>query len=120
MQAEIQKNGPIECGIEATDRFDEYTGGIYHEKLAKAPALNHAIAVVGWGRDESTQLDYWIGRNSWGTYWGEYGFFKMAMHKNNLAIETDCTAGVPSFKKNRVDEDITRPHMQLKSNKFIQ
>jgi cathepsin X len=79
MQAEIMTNGPIECGIQATDEFEEYTGGIYHQKLPSIPELNHAIAVVGWGRDETTNQDYWIGRNSWGTYWGIGGFFHMLM-----------------------------------------
>ena len=99
MQAEIKKNGPIECAIEATEKFDEYTGGIYHEILGHEPQLNHAIAVVGWGRDEGSQIDYWIGRNSWGTYWGEGGFFRMIMDGNDLGITTDCTAGTPSFTK---------------------
>ena len=100
MMAEIEKHGPIECAIEATDKFDEYAGGIYHEKLDHSPPnLNHAIAVVGWGRDEGSNLDYWIGRNSWGTYWGEGGFFKMLMDGDDLGITTDCTSGVPTFEK---------------------
>ena len=34
-----------------------------------------------------------MGRNSWGTYWGEAGFFRIRMHKHNLGIEKDCTWG---------------------------
>jgi len=37
MQAEIKMSGPINCAIEATDRFDEYAGGIYHEILPHSP-----------------------------------------------------------------------------------
>jgi len=61
--------------------------------------LNHSIAVVGWGVDSETKIAYWIGRNSWGTYWGEHGFFKMIMNGNNLLIETECTAGIPTLTK---------------------
>jgi len=96
MQAEIFANGPIECGIQATDAFDEYEGGIYYE-LQKGGKweLNHAIAVVGWGYDANADISYWIGRNSWGTYWGEGGFFRMIMDDDtsDLGITTDCTAG---------------------------
>jgi cathepsin X len=76
MKAEIYARGPIGCGIDATNKFDYYTGGIYKEKKL-LPYLNHEIAVVGWGYDEESSTEYWIGRNSWGTYWGEYGFFKI-------------------------------------------
>lgn len=98
MKAELYKYGPISCGIMVTDAFEAYNGGIYKEKKTW-PMINHEIAVVGWGFDEATQTEYWVGRNSWGSYWGEMGFFRIQMHKDNLAIETDCSAGIPSFTK---------------------
>ena len=99
MKTELFKNGPISCGIQATNNFEQtYKGGIYKEYIAN-PELNHEIAVVGYGVDTETGEEYWIGRNSWGTYWGEFGFFKVNIGTHtNLGIETDCTAGIPSFK----------------------
>jgi len=98
MKADLMKYGPISCGIEVTDNFEKYTGGIYSE-FKLFPMINHEISVVGWGTDAKTGEEYWIGRNSWGTYWGEQGFFKMATGRHGLGIENDCTAGIPSFDK---------------------
>jgi cathepsin X len=98
MKAELAKNGPIACGIEVTDNFEKYESGIYSE-FKLFPMINHEISVVGYGKDAATGEEYWIGRNSWGTYWGEKGFFKMATGRHGLGIENDCTAGIPSFTK---------------------
>ena len=96
MKAELVAHGPISCGIEVTDAFEAYKGGIYSEyKLF--PMINHEISVVGYGKDAETGQEYWIGRNSWGTYWGEDGFFRIATGNHGLGIENDCTAAIPSF-----------------------
>ena len=93
MKAEIFNRRPIDCGVEVTERFHAYTGGVYEEHKAFW-SINHSIAVVGYGVENG--VEYWVGRNSWGTYWGEEGFFRIRMHKNNNAIEEDCNWAVPS------------------------
>jgi cathepsin X len=96
MQAEIYARGPVACGIDATNNFEEYKGGVYSESRSHV-SLNHEISVLGWGVTSSGE-NYWVGRNSWGTYWGEEGFFRIKMGSDNLGIETDCTWGVPTMK----------------------
>jgi len=103
MKADLAKYGPIACGIEVTDAFEKYTGGIYSE-FKLFPQINHEISVVGYGVDAESGEEYWIGRNSWGTYWGEGGFFKMATGRHGLGIENDCTAAIPSFEKAEDEE----------------
>lgn len=36
---------------------------------------DHALEIIGWGSEGS--VDYWIGQNNWGTFWGEAGFFRI-------------------------------------------
>eukprot|EP00479_Gromia_sphaerica_P003505 TRINITY_DN14090_c0_g1_i1.p1 TRINITY_DN14090_c0_g1~~TRINITY_DN14090_c0_g1_i1.p1 ORF type:complete len:111 (+),score=11.73 TRINITY_DN14090_c0_g1_i1:40-372(+) len=91
MKAEVFKRGPIGCGIHSTKGLEAYKGGIYEEKLdPNEIKMNHEVSVVGWGVQGGTE--YWIVRNSWGTYFGENGFFNIVMHDDsrNLGIERGC------------------------------
>uniref|UniRef100_A0A8C6WY68 cathepsin X n=1 Tax=Neogobius melanostomus TaxID=47308 RepID=A0A8C6WY68_9GOBI len=75
MMAEIYANGPISCGIMATEKLDAYTGG--------------------------NGVEYWVVRNSWGEPWGEKGWLRIVTSafkggsgsKYNLAVEEDCMFG---------------------------
>ncbi|CAE8672832.1 unnamed protein product [Polarella glacialis] len=98
MKAEIYQRGPIGCGLQATRQFRSYSGGIYSESADGQ--INHQVSVAGWGRagrheTEPRGTEFWIGRNSWGTFWGEDGWFRIRMHDMNLGIEHDCDWGVP-------------------------
>ena len=71
MKSEIFNNGPISCGIQATEKFKStYSFGIYSEFI-ELPVINHEVSVVGFGFDLMLSQEYWIVRNSWGTHWGE-------------------------------------------------
>lgn len=94
MKAELFARGPIACSIDATPKLEAYTGGIFSE-FNIAPLPNHIVSVVGYGSDSGT--DYWIVRNSWGSYWGESGFFRIVqgLPFENLGIEASCNWAVP-------------------------
>jgi C1A family cysteine protease len=39
--------------------------------------MNHAVNVVGYGTDAASGNGYWLMRNSWGSNWGESGYFRL-------------------------------------------
>ncbi|BAM41298.1 cysteine protease precursor TacP [Theileria orientalis strain Shintoku] len=55
--------------------FTKYQGGVYNGVCADK--LNHAVLLVGEGYDEKLKTRYWVVKNSWGTDWGEDGYFRL-------------------------------------------
>jgi len=74
IMAEIFARGPVSAYINA-ECIETYTGGINMYDTCNTRTTNHAIQLNGWGTENG--VDFWIGRNSWGTYWGEKGFFRI-------------------------------------------
>ena len=58
---------------------------------------NHAVLVVGYGVEESTNTKYWIVKNSWGEDWGEQGYFRIRRGTNEIGIETSAFQAFPIF-----------------------
>jgi len=52
--------------------------------------LNHAVQIVGLGTAKNGQK-YYIVRNTWGTNWGEAGYFKLAWGENTCGIANFVT-----------------------------
>ena len=95
MKAEIYSRGPIACSVYAHSKpFDEYSGGVIQDPMTYNHTT-HVVAIVGWGEEQSG-LKYWIGRNSYGTTWGEGGWFRLQRGVNALDIEAHtCAWAIP-------------------------
>lgn len=84
--------GPVAIAFQVTSDFKSYSGGVYNNPACgtSPDQVNHAVLAVGYGTDPEAG-DYWIIKNSWGSDWGEEGYFKMARGKNMCGI-ADCAS----------------------------
>ncbi|XP_030749403.1 cathepsin L-like proteinase [Sitophilus oryzae] len=80
--------GPVAVAIDA-DYIQLYSGGIYSDSTCDPDYLDHGVLVVGYGAENGQ--DYWIIRNSWGSNWGESGYFRFARGVNQCGIIADNT-----------------------------
>jgi len=89
MMKEIYSRGPIACGIDAMPLLNFETGIIKEA----GSGVDHVISVVGWGTDKASNQQYWMVRNSWGEYWGDMGYVRVAF--GALKVEEQCSWAVP-------------------------
>jgi cathepsin F len=87
--------GPLAIAINA-DPFQFYIGGIIDESAYSCDpeGLNHGVVLVGYGHDDDEDKDYWLIRNSWGKYWGEKGYVRVARGKGVCGVNTYVTSAV--------------------------
>jgi len=73
MKQWLATKGPLITVFIVYDDFVHYKSGIYHH-VSGAFAGGHCVCCVGY--DDVRRC--WICKNSWGTNWGESGFFNIA------------------------------------------
>lgn len=74
MQA-VATVGPIAISVDAS-AWSRYESGVFDGCNLKAPVLDHAVQLVGYGSDAAFG-DYWLVRNSWTPVWGEKGYIRV-------------------------------------------
>lgn len=103
MLVELVTNGPVAVGFEVYPDFMAYKSGIYshtfdeelHSSYGFNPfeLTNHAVLVVGYG--EQNGQKYWIVKNSWGTNWGQNGYFWIKRGNDECGIESLAVSATP-------------------------
>lgn len=87
----IYTYGPVTAGVCVGRAFQSYTRGIFStdessqcEDGSEDESTNHQIILVGW----NDAGGYWILRNSWGPYWGEGGYMRIAYNTSGVGQGT--------------------------------
>jgi len=98
IKREIYENGPVVVGMAVFADLQQYNGGVYKCNSTEMAGL-HAVVITGW------EKDCWIVRNSWGSEWGENGYFRIAFG--------EC--GIDSFDlKKYMEESLSTPKFSAK------
>ena len=70
--------GPVSAAVCIDKNFQFYSGGVYRGPVCTDENMNHAVLVVGYGNDPGSGATFWLVKNSWGVYFGEQGYIRMA------------------------------------------
>ncbi|KAK8406727.1 hypothetical protein O3P69_007356 [Scylla paramamosain] len=93
IQWEILTEGPVQALMTVHRDLFLYKSGVYNCPQTDAQDITamHSVRIVGWGVEYSSMyapVKYWVVANSWGTTWGENGFFKIQRGTNACGIES--------------------------------
>ena len=85
------KNGTVAASISATAPiFKFYAQGIIDDihltgdkhMHCYTKEINHAVTIIGYGKDSKFDRQYFIVKNSFGTDWGENGYVRISAHNS--------------------------------------
>lgn len=84
--------GPVSIAYDCSNDFMHYKSGVYDGRCSTSSSqVNHAVLVVGYGHDENSGKDYWTVKNSWGSNFGEKGYFRIVRGSNKCGL-ADCAS----------------------------
>jgi C1A family cysteine protease len=93
MKSALVTYGPFPTGMMVYEDFKNYKSGVYSYTTGKKLG-GHGVVIVGYNDAEQC----FIAKNSWGTDWGENGFFKIAYSEVNSVTYFGLSA--VAFKSN--------------------
>lgn len=76
---EAVEKRPVMIGFEMTPSLVFFRSGIYQTFAPCGFSKNHAVLVVGYNLED--EIPHYIIKNSYGTSWGDEGYFKVAIGK---------------------------------------
>ncbi|HPQ41146.1 MAG TPA: C1 family peptidase [bacterium] len=87
---------PVACYMEVFGDFMQYKSGIYEHVTGNLMG-GHFVVIIGWNDAD----DCWICKNSWGTGWGEKGYFRIRRGETSIGTwamvpEYESTAVTPT------------------------
>ncbi|KAM0952507.1 putative cathepsin H [Dioscorea sansibarensis] len=79
---------PVSVAFEVVSPFRLYKSGVFTSDTCGSTPMdvNHAVLAVGYGVENG--IPYWLIKNSWGSDWGDNGYFKMELGKNMCGVAT--------------------------------
>ena len=91
MQA-VATVGPVSISV-AADTWSFYSGGVFDGSMGSGcdVDIDHAVQLVGYGKDSDSGKYYWLVRNSWGSGWGEKGYIRVLRTPGNEPCDYDKT-----------------------------
>jgi C1A family cysteine protease len=94
----LATKGPLVAGMAVYGDFYSYQSGVYKHVSGELKGY-HAVSCVGY--DDAQQC--WICKNSWGTNWGEAGYFRIGYGEAQMDtsfamynVEAPCQTPTPS------------------------
>eukprot|EP00300_Choanocystis_sp_HF-7_P033151 c45446_g1_i1.p1 GENE.c45446_g1_i1~~c45446_g1_i1.p1 ORF type:complete len:551 (+),score=128.79 c45446_g1_i1:41-1654(+) len=102
MLRELQ-DGPLTVGFYASKDLIHYHSGVWHSTRGANiqqhngrrawEETNHAVVIVGYGEEFGEK--YWIAKNSWGSAWGEGGYFRIRRGTDEAGVESMASTFMP-------------------------
>ena len=86
----VSTKGPLTACYTVYSDFMGYRSGVYRKTANATRRGGHCVAIVGY----NDAGNYWICKNSWGSGWGDNGYFKIAYGEVGIDNEVWGVEGI--------------------------